>query len=215
MPPSSFRSAPPTTRTGRAARAVLARAKRAWAAWIRLLRFVGHAIASAGSFVLGWLPLRPSDPKRRHRGAEPGSEHATRQEARLVHDCEAFFVGQYQTRLPRRFRWQWAWVNTLAHGERADIEALASKRPGKHNGAAVFAAGEVLRAHERHGWELGWFQRRYLVPLELDCMRGRVRGPVATVGGVLDALRRARPDSKPARPADRSPGRASAGGAVS
>jgi hypothetical protein len=173
---------------------------------------VGHVAAGVWHLVLrrvGFVestPSRPCPAEARDRTPEPGTHRATRQETRLVRDCEAFFVGRYTARLPRRFRWQWAWLNTLAHAEKADIEALASKRPSKRNGAAVFAAGELLGAQERDGWELGWFQRTFLVPLELDCMRGRVRGPVATVRGVLDALHRARPDPKPESPATRRGG---------
>jgi hypothetical protein len=187
---------------------------RAWAAiaqcaagaWRLVLRRVGFGESTRG---------RPCPTDGRQRTPDTGTHRASRQEARLVRECEAFFAGRYPARLPRRFRWQWSWLNTLAHAEKADIEALASKRPGKHSGAAVFAAGELLRAHERDGWELGWFQREFLVPLELDCMRGTVRGPVATVGGVLDALHRARPDPKPDTSRNRSRGGPARRGAVS
>jgi hypothetical protein len=198
----------------RLARAVAEVTGRAWAAIAHCAAKTWHLVLRCVGFS-GSTPSRPRPTDGRQSTPDPGTHRASRQEARLVRECEAFLAGRYSARLPRRFRWQWSWLNTLAHAEKADIEALASRRPGKHTGAAVFAAGELLRAHERDGWELSWFQREFLVPLELDCMRGRVRGPVATVGGVLDALHRARPGAKPATSRDRSRGGPARRGAVS
>jgi hypothetical protein len=104
----------------------------------------------------------------------------------------AFYAGHYPTRLSRRSRWDWAWINTLAHGKREEIEELASGREGRRASAAAFAATEVLAAQERHRWDLEWLQRRFLVPLELDCMRGKYRTQSSTTEAVLEALGRAK-----------------------
>lgn len=102
-------------------------------------------------------------------------------------------TGHYPGRLRRRRRWEWAWINTLAHADRATIEALALKAPrrGRRGEAASFAAGEVMAAAERCAGDLGWLQRQFLVPVELQCMRGTTRTSATTTAAVLEALRRA------------------------
>ncbi len=120
------------------------------------------------------------------------ADRETRLGRRLIGDCVAFYAGRYPTRLSRRSRWDWAWINTLAHGKRDEIQELASGRHGRRASAAAFAATEVLAAEERHRWDLDWLQRRFLVPLELDCMRGLYRTPSSTAEAVLESLRRAK-----------------------
>jgi hypothetical protein len=181
----------------------------------RVLRSIGSVLGACGRFFLRiaralarricWLgqgalcQLQRVVPRRRGR-----LDHGRRSqgESRLVADCQAFLTGHYPSRLSRRSRWQWAWVNTLAHGSLSAIEQLASRRPGRRAGAAVFAAGEIVRAHDREGWDLAWFQREFLVPLEFECMGGTVNGSVATVERILAALRQVRPESRthPAAP---------------
>lgn len=106
-----------------------------------------------------------------HRPAQPSAEEQT-----LVEDCEAFLAGRH---LPRRSRHgrsipPWMWINTLAHGSRADIEALARTPAGvsRESGAAPYLAGEVLAAIDRPGLTLGWLQRSFLVPVELRSATG-------------------------------------------
>lgn len=103
-------------------------------------------------------------------------------------------AGRYPWRLPRRRRWEWAWINTLAHGDRSTLNALAAAAPhrGRRAQAASFVASEVLAVADRAGADLGWVQREYLVPIELQCMRGMLRTSASTTAAVLEALHRAR-----------------------
>jgi hypothetical protein len=50
----------------------------------------------------------------------------------LVDECEAFLNGRYLFEIARQPKRAplWVWLNTLAHGERADIEALAETAVG-------------------------------------------------------------------------------------
>lgn len=192
----------------------------------RVLRGVGSALVACGHFFLRVArdlaerirplghavrrvlqPVVPHWCRRQHEGRRP-----SRREGRLVADCQAFLTGDYPSRLSRRSRWEWAWVNTLAHGSLPAIEALASRQPGRRAGAAVFAAGEIVRAHARDGWDLAGFQRQFMVPLELECMRGTVNGPVATVERILVALRQVRPEIRTYPAAGRAVRRAGAEG---
>ncbi len=147
---------------------------------------------------LHWLQGEPGHfvaaPSRR---LEKG--RSTRCERRLVSECEAFLAGRYHKQLPRHARWDWAWVNALAHGERTEIEALARAR-GRRARAAAFAAAEVLATGDRHGLELTWLQARYLVPVEVSCMRSGSLSPAAATHRVLAALRRALGEAGPGAP---------------
>lgn len=165
--------------------------------FVGIFRTLARRIRRVGQVALCLLQLVA--PRRRGR---VGNDRRSQRESRLVADCRAFLTGNYPSRLSRRSRWQWAWVNTLAHGSPSAIEQLADRRPRRRSGAAVFAAGEIVRAHDREGWDLAWFQREFLVPLEFDCMGGKVNGSVAIVERILAALRQVRPESRP-HPASR------------
>jgi hypothetical protein len=116
---------------------------------------------------------------------------SARRGRRLAAECEAFVVGRYHHHLPRRRRWEWAWVNTLAHGSRSEIEALAGSLD-KRGQAAAYTATEVLATGDRYGLELTWLQTEFLVRVEVECMQCRSLTAAATTIRVLAALRRAR-----------------------
>ena len=62
------------------------------------------------------------------------------------------------------------WLNTLAHGSRADLEGLAVAKVGSSEAGAVsYLAGGMLGVVDHHDVALGWLQRQFLVPLELRC----------------------------------------------
>jgi hypothetical protein len=161
------------------------------------LRRAGRAIASscqrfAGALERAWGATTGA--LARATRWRPRLARTSRESHCLVVDCEAFVAGRYPWRLPRRRRWEWAWINTLAHGSRTTVEWLATSPPrgGRRAQAASFVAGEVLSFADRCGRDLGWLQREYLVPIELECMRGMVRTSATTTAAVLEALRRAR-----------------------
>jgi hypothetical protein len=91
----------------------------------------------------------------------------------LVAECEAFLSGRYLYRCGgRRGRLPaWVWMSTLAHGDRADIEALADAGTGPRNetGPAQYFARQVLSVVDVQGLSLRSLQRELLVPLELTC----------------------------------------------
>jgi hypothetical protein len=211
MSHSPSRPCPVATRVGGLARATASGIRRGWWVGGRGLTLASRGLLRCTLLVVGAIPrlVRPAGALAQR--VSPGWG-AVRGEGRLVADCEAFFGGRYQARLSRRSRWQWGWVNTLAHGGNAEIEALASRRAGRRTGAAVFASGELLRAQEREGWDLAWFQRRFLVPLELDCMRGTEHGAVQAVEGVLDAIRHARSGRPSGSPQEGGPRATPTGG---
>jgi hypothetical protein len=98
----------------------------------------------------------------------------SRGEAReLVDECEAFLNGRYlfeMARQPTRPP-AWVWFNTLAHGQRSDIEALAAAKAGYTDeiSAAQYFAREVLATADLAGLSLQVLQRELLVPIELSC----------------------------------------------
>jgi hypothetical protein len=92
---------------------------------------------------------------------------------KLVQECTAFLSGRYLShceRPPGRVP-PWAWVSTLAHGERSDIEAFASGTDGNacEIRAASYLAHALLAAIDAHGLDLRSLQRNVLVPIELEC----------------------------------------------
>lgn len=92
--------------------------------------------------------------------------------AMLVEECDAVLDGTYaelcearQDRAP-----VWAWMNLLAHGT---VEELAAVVHRDHHAdpwrqARAYVAGELLERVECSSEELLAFQRRVLVPLELE-----------------------------------------------
>lgn len=101
----------------------------------------------------------------------------------LAEDCEAFLAGRYAEHLqdlgcpvPT-----WAWLNGLAHGDRARLESLAGGRltqlgwprtglrlAGTWPSAVAFLAGEILDLVRSGRAELSQLQHRVLRPLEED-----------------------------------------------
>jgi hypothetical protein len=87
----------------------------------------------------------------------------------------------------------WAYVNQLAHGERADLVRLAdhgwSQYHRKWDDACAYLAGELLaRADEGHSLTEA---QRALIPLELDLLDGAYPcsvSPAMLVGWVSHAL---------------------------
>ncbi len=177
------------------------RALRCALRWLATLaRVAGRWAKTLGARALHWLQ---SEPDLLASSRRPRKARSTRHERRLVADCEAFLAGRYPRRLPRRRRWDWAWVNTLARASRAEIEDLARTRTTRGR-AAAFAAAEVLATGDRPGLGLERLQARFLVPVEVECMSSRSLSAAATTHRVLRALRtaRAHPDSAAPRVAD-------------
>ena len=89
----------------------------------------------------------------------------------LVNECEAFINGRYLFGLTRQHGQlpPWVWLNTLAHGDRADIEVLAEAGTGstEEMAAARYFAREVLATADLPGLNLQVLQRELLVPIEL------------------------------------------------
>jgi hypothetical protein len=101
----------------------------------------------------------------------------------------------------------WAWINPLAHAERAELERLASVpcRRGDPLGFVSFLAGELLRRADRDGETLERIQRARLVPLELVLLDGVDPGPIGLAGLAEAARVRIEPDPPPrSRPDIRS-----------
>jgi hypothetical protein len=112
---------------------------------------------------------------------------------KLLDGCEAFLAGRYLSLHLQTNDWAppWAWLNTLAHGDRADIEALASA-PDEHlgtGGRAQYLAAALLAACDNHHLDLRYVQRGFLVPLELRY--GSFFAIKAIVDSVLAELERA------------------------
>lgn len=123
----------------------------------------------------------------------------------LVAACEAFLEGRYAEHLERRGLRvpPWAWVNLLAHGTAAELDAARRVlADGEGPGAAwraarAFLAREVLEAAQAAGTDLADLQRRVLVPLELELMGwpAALWGPRHVVLRVLAALRPRSPNA--------------------
>jgi hypothetical protein len=119
-----------------------------------------------------------------------------RRRQELVAECEAFLNGSYLDGLVDEGEClpPWVWINTLAHGQRADIEALADGRGGHPGGtgAAQYFAREVLATVDLHGLDLRALQRELLIPVELRCdSAASARVTKALCTNLLIALRRA------------------------
>jgi hypothetical protein len=115
----------------------------------------------------------------------------------LVDECEAFLNGRYLFEIARQPKRAplWVWLNTLAHGERADIEALAETAVGLTDeiGAPQYFARELLATSDLPGSNLQVLQRELVVPIELRC--GTSDSPRVTkmlCTNLLMGLRRAR-----------------------
>ncbi len=115
----------------------------------------------------------------------------------LVDECEAFLNGRYLFEIARQPKRPplWVWLNTLAHGERADIEALAETAVGLTDeiGAPQYFARELLATSDLPGSNLQVLQRELVVPIELRC--GTSDSPRVTkmlCTNLLMGLRRAR-----------------------
>jgi hypothetical protein len=119
----------------------------------------------------------------------------------VADECEAFLAGRYLELLERNEALvpQWAWMNRLAHGTTADLEAIATHDATPRDrlsqawaDARSYLAAEVLDAYGRAGTLLT-LQRRALVPLELQLASPTsppVRRPADWVGMVMAAIAR-------------------------
>lgn len=88
----------------------------------------------------------------------------------IAREASAFLAGRYQGhRVPdRRSVPAWAWINPLAHGTLADVEALAARAPDATGPEAITAAIAVqIASVVRRGLlRLEDVQRQTLLPLE-------------------------------------------------
>jgi hypothetical protein len=115
--------------------------------------------------------------------------------ALLVDECDAVLSGSYaelcerrQDRVP-----VWAWMNLLAHGT---VEELAVAVHRDHHAdrwrqARAYVAGELLDRVGSSAEELLAFQRRNLVPLELEltaCRAAEAWRPGELFSALLRAL---------------------------
>ncbi|MGH9067455.1 MAG: hypothetical protein ACRD0J_08215 [Acidimicrobiales bacterium] len=135
----------------------------------------------------------------RSRQSRGRGSHAERT---LSEECEAFLAGTYSVRLDRSGTVvpPWAWVNGLAHGDLARVQAIAGGQPQKATwsalrwepwpAAVVYLAGEVLGVVEAEGIGLAEVQREVLVPLEalLAATPERATRPSDLAGLVTTAL---------------------------
>lgn len=96
--------------------------------------------------------------------------------AELVADSEAFLMGRLVEvfELRRVYVPTWFWMNMLAHGTDAELQAAQTADNGRqpvHDGiwrqARSYLAGEVLAVSASRG-PLARVQQRVLVPLELE-----------------------------------------------
>jgi hypothetical protein len=184
---------------------------RATTAMLRTMHLVGTRIAGPFRLAVRAVEVRPCLRRatrslaREDSIVPDGSEklhprrakrQVKKQGTKLARECEAFLTGRYARQLPRQDRWAWGWINTLAHGSRAQIEALSIAPVDRKGDAAAFTASEVLACQERYGWDLAWVQRTFLVPVELHSDFDRRtgarsvaarpgRGPIRALGGPL------------------------------
>lgn len=90
-------------------------------------------------------------------------------------ECEAFLSGSYQSYLMGRSSPvpAWAWINPLAHGDRAQVERIARMADNGSDAQALTAclARKMLRSIDAGVGTLRELQRRTLIPLELALTR--------------------------------------------
>lgn len=135
-----------------------------------------------------------------HRSGAAGDRAGSPEEARLVHECEAFLSGRLAEELEDRQQPvpAWAWMNMLAHGTPRQLRSMAYEGLGgafttvdAWERGLCFLAREVLAMAEERGCTVEELQRRALVPLELEMTRdvGWVEtGPGLLVMRVVAAL---------------------------
>ncbi len=101
----------------------------------------------------------------------------------LLAECDAILAGAAAEFLVAAGRWAppWAWLNSLAHASREELEAAVAMEPARRPGEALdtgewraaqtFLAGEILSYIDDAGTDLAELQRTTLVPLELELIR--------------------------------------------
>lgn len=87
----------------------------------------------------------------------------------LAVECEMYLSGGYRQYLESRSRPvpAWAWINQLAHGDRADIEAMAASLPkgSSPQGLMSAVARRLVAVLAQRDVTLATLQRRKLIPL--------------------------------------------------
>lgn len=113
--------------------------------------------------------------------------------AELLLDCDSFVTGQLIFRRSRRMRNSASiyWLNTLAHGDRTDIDQLQKRcflRGARSGALARFAIEQTLTTLDHLGWPLERLQRNYLLPVELTCLTRSHLTPTQVADMVSNAL---------------------------
>lgn len=127
-----------------------------------------------------------------------------RAETELGEECALFLAGAYRDFLEAHDRPipAWAWINSLAHGDRANAERAAAMRNGEETPDALVAeiAAAALTAL-KNGATLESLQRNTLVPLELALAATHNLPPTnsAELGRALASARTARLSLTPTR----------------
>jgi hypothetical protein len=88
----------------------------------------------------------------------------------LAVECQAFLSGGYREYLEACGRPvpAWAWLNQLAHGDRADLETLAVGRGAGSGPESLLCciAARLCAVIDRGDTTLEWLQQWQLIPLE-------------------------------------------------
>jgi len=148
----------------------------------RTLALAGSGFSAGGLWTFG-----PPDPECIARSPERSDTAAQRTRADqrgrpwgrgkrdLVQECEAFVTGRYYEVLLGQHQPvpPWAWINALAHGERCEVERIASLPPARPNSMAFlsYMACEVILHASTDDATLRLVQESALIPLEMELLR--------------------------------------------
>lgn len=111
--------------------------------------------------------MRRRSTRKRLATEQTGSAPAS---SELAEQCELFLSGAYREYLEARGRPipAWAWINRLAHGDRADFERAAAMHNGDATAEALIAEiAAVALTRLQRGVDLETLQQNSLIPLEL------------------------------------------------
>ena len=147
----------------------------------RTLALAGSGFSAGGLWTFG-----PPDPECIARSPERSDTAAQRTRADqrgrpwgrgkrdLVQECEAFVTGRYYEVLLGQHQPvpPWAWINALAHGERCEVERIASLPPARPNSMAFlsYMACEVILHASTDDATLRLVQESALIPLEMELL---------------------------------------------